>query len=129
MTKRRLPLLESARDVTDAQCTNCGACCGPYEQQAGWPNITRADVARLTDYEFEHYVTTENTYFPAIETKMTKAHVVVCRFLKGEVGKKVSCSIYDRRPDACRDFKAGIKTCREFRREKRIPMLNELFAR
>jgi Fe-S-cluster containining protein len=124
MTKRRLPVLERERDVTDAQCGSCGSCCGPYESQAGWPDLTRADVARLTDYEFKHYVTTEDTFFPALRTKMTAHHVLVCRFLKGEVGEKVSCAIYDRRPDACRKFPAGSVMCREFRRAKRIIALN-----
>lgn len=40
-----------------------------------------------------------------------------CAFLRGTPGHRVSCSIYETRPDVCRSFKPGGKACKEARRE------------
>jgi hypothetical protein len=34
-----------------------------------------------------------------------------CVALQGNIGRQVSCSIYDRRPAPCREFDAGTERC------------------
>lgn len=41
---------------------------------------------------------------------------VVCAALRGNVGRRVSCSIYERRPEACRGFLPGSRDCLDARR-------------
>lgn len=83
---------------------------------------------RLTEYEFENHVTTEDTGFPAFKTKLTKNGCLVCHFLKGTVGKNAPCGIYKRRPEACRSFEPGTKECLDFRKQKRIGLLNKHYG-
>ena len=44
--------------------------------------------------------------------RMREGH---CIALEGELGKSVSCSIYDDRPSACRQFEAGSESCLHLR--------------
>ncbi len=38
-----------------------------------------------------------------------------CSELIGEIGKNVSCGIYNNRPQTCKDFESGSERCRELR--------------
>lgn len=39
-----------------------------------------------------------------------------CVALRGEIGKRVGCASYDRRPKACREFDPGSEGCLEARK-------------
>lgn len=39
----------------------------------------------------------------------------VCVFLRGTIHKRVSCRIYDTRPDVCRTFRPGSSGCLQAR--------------
>jgi Fe-S-cluster containining protein len=55
-----------------------------------------------------------------------------CIALEGEVGVEVACTIYDRRPEACREFAPlaalgrGDEACDEARRRQGLPPLGQL---
>jgi Fe-S-cluster containining protein len=72
-------------------CTTCGACCTlkvkrlPGETwPKGWPVKRRV----IQKEEFEP-----------------------CPFLEGCIGQKVHCTVYDQRPQVCRQFEAGSEVC------------------
>lgn len=82
-------------------CISCGACCNNYKVQ-----FHRYEC--LSD----DFLVPEELTYPVINSDKlvmigTNKKDPRCIALQGVVGEKVSCSIYDRRPSCCRDFKAS----------------------
>jgi Fe-S-cluster containining protein len=104
-------------------CQACGACCGPARDGDKLP-LRAKDVGELsTHYQRLHviYEVREGTkYF--LNTKETEHSGLLCVALRGQVGKRVSCSIYGRRPKQCRDFKPGGRHCKWWRRWRGLPV-------
>lgn len=87
-------------------CTKCGACC-------------------VSEHDLDAYVDTEPSEaelipahmllrrfgFSSLRTKKRPRGDVVCIALRGQLGKKVRCSIYDVRPAVCRSFRPGSRAC------------------
>lgn len=96
----------------DFDCRTCGACCSPQRNDAVYVGVTAADIARMTRPWRERNVARE-----AILTKLDPVGRCVCVALRGAVGQRVSCSIYERRPQECRSFTAGSKECVAARRQ------------
>lgn len=79
-----------------SSCTCCGACCATYRVV-----FSVAEVESATGVPAE--LTRElNERFCCM--RGTDARPQRCVALAGEVGKNVSCSIYERRPSPCRAF-------------------------
>ena len=99
-------------EVSTDDCRSCGACCGPPYVADQYIDLTDADVARLsTHYKRAHV---KRRPAAALATKCTNDGVV-CVALRGYLGVNVSCAIYERRPDACRAFRPGSRTCLRLR--------------
>lgn len=92
-------------------CLDCGKCCTSKSLE----NIS----VYATDEEWEAI---PNRYKPIL--KWQKNHMgfkphddgFCCSALSGEVGKKISCDIYEIRPDSCRKFEVGSERCLEARK-------------
>lgn len=113
--------------MTSLDCQKCGACC----LAASWGNSIggfQEPFAEVQDHEVEaihealpNSVTMIAPSGMAFST-VTKAMKVKqdsrgrCVALKGRVGCKVSCSIYENRPSGCVDFEPGSEKCLEIRR-------------
>jgi Fe-S-cluster containining protein len=52
----------------------------------------------------------------SMRTRLDSCGNCRCVALEGTVGKQVSCTIYDIRPEVCRKFKPGSPVCRMARR-------------
>jgi hypothetical protein len=50
-------------------------------------------------------------------TKLDPVGRCVCVALRGAVGQRVSCAIYERRPAECRRLVAGSRECKKARRQ------------
>jgi Fe-S-cluster containining protein len=78
-------------------CRTCGACC----------------LGQLV------VLTKRDRDVPILALDATGTRLAVqggrCVALRGRPGVSVTCSIYDRRPEMCRVFKAGSRECREVR--------------
>lgn len=116
--------------ITDADCQSCGACCGTARTPASsaaraklglptidtWVNCSDADVQRMP-----RRVRMKLLPVRLEDGKKMQATPLredgTCVFLKGAIGDKVSCGIYDVRPTICRAFKAGSEFCLQARRE------------
>jgi hypothetical protein len=100
------------RNAIDAEdCRSCGACCGPPYPAERYIDLTALDLARLSP----HYRRTHaGGAGPALGTRLA-ADGVVCVALRGRIGERVRCAIYERRPDACRRFEPGSRGCRRMR--------------
>jgi Fe-S-cluster containining protein len=97
------------------ECDGCGACCGAYlifasESDAAREPRIAAEGRKLAD----HLATSRWAYqlFPL------PFHSSCC-FLDAAN----RCTIYERRPDVCRDFDAGDGPCQDARRRAGLPAL------
>ncbi|MDD4912301.1 MAG: YkgJ family cysteine cluster protein [Sideroxydans sp.] len=79
-------------------CQTCGACCAHY-QISLYPDESNAYPGGTVPVE---YTVTLNDH--SLCMKGTNLYPPRCAALEGEVGKQVSCSIYDNRPNTCREF-------------------------
>lgn len=88
-------------DSETPDCQNCGVCCAYYESvgvdrtEKNFPFLLESDLLQKDEYgNFE--MKNENNR---------------CVALSGELGGKVHCSVYEQRPNACRDYVAGAGKC------------------
>ena len=101
-------------------CVTCGACCvNPDENRAeGYVWYLEVRDTKLLD-----------------KPALAKKHVVYdpdgvphlrldpsgrCAALKGKIGERVRCTIYELRPKGCRMLEAGHPRCLQARRERGI---------
>lgn len=111
-------------EITANDCKACGACCIGGDEGQGWADCTAEDVMRMTRQVRARLVPirsgggwsfTDRWY--ATPTVMNKSGDASCAFLRGVPGKRVSCRIYETRPDVCREFKPGSAGCRAMRKQ------------
>jgi Fe-S-cluster containining protein len=101
-------------DPDDYDCTKCGACCVADYDSPDYVHLLDQDLERLTDTEREQLVYVEQTFGQpqsSMKTCYDARENCRCIALKGVVGEQVSCSIYERRPNVCRNFTAGDSIC------------------
>jgi len=124
--------------ITAETCVRCGLCCiSPYDQDVFCDVLTK-DLHRLSNSFIRRNVQTSGVFDlvvalqkgqhcpqAALKTRWREQksgplkdyELCMCVALRGTALVKVRCSIYDKRPDACRDaVKPGDKVCREVRR-------------
>lgn len=96
-------------------CLKCGACC----IEAGRVTVSPQDPT-------PKYLTQKHN----LESRcMAKYMGGRCKALKGVIGESVSCSIYDRRPAVCRQFKPGSEGCLDSRERAAAKMLSSFKPR
>jgi len=104
--------------ITAETCLTCGACCIPYEEET-FVDLLSEDLERLGPEVARRLVEEEALKIKKIHpTKglLNKCTVCVCIALRGNPFHKVRCSIYQVRPQACRDaVKPGTRICRNVR--------------
>jgi Fe-S-cluster containining protein len=108
--------------ITAADCRSCGACCTTDEGGGdvlayGYADLSTEDVARLSPRVraqlHDLSVGGERRY--ATRAKQLPAGACVCQHLRGTPGQRCSCTIYETRPEICREFRVGGLRCREAR--------------
>lgn len=93
-------------------CRTCGACCVAELRSPFYVGVTDVDVARLSPRWRARHVS-----HGSLLTRLDPVGRCVCVGLRGAVGRRVSCSIYPRRPEPCRLIEAGDAECRRARRQ------------
>ncbi len=87
--------------VTNA-CMMCGACCAFFRVSFYWGEATGAPAgyvpSELTESFHPYLLCMQGTNQPEPR----------CVALQGEIGKHVSCSIYENRPSPCREFAMSV---------------------
>ena len=113
--------------ITGEACRSCGACCvGGFDDGYGWADCTEEDVKQLSRRARLrlvpiHYGFHFNPAIAATPTRMDPSFGKTCAFLRGTPGKRCSCSIYEKRPSICVQFKPGSAGCRDARRALELP--------
>lgn len=98
------------------ECRQCGACCcnSPENRAEGFTDYIEVD-ARAPLWKKPELVRRLVVY-----TEEGEAHLRLhpdgrCLGLRGRVGVKVNCTIYDDRPTPCRTVESGSALCRRYR--------------
>lgn len=84
--------------MAESVCCNCGACCVTYRI-----TLPRIELDSAPGGWVPTDLTTPYTATTACMREHPD-HPGRCIALAGQVGHEVSCTIYERRPGACRDF-------------------------
>lgn len=103
--------------VSPNPCLECGACCAWFRVSFYWREADLADggtvPTKLTE-SLDHF---------RLCMKGTHHQPVRCVALHGDIGRSVSCSIYDLRPTPCREFAPGDERCAQARASHGLPPL------
>lgn len=89
-------------------CLRCGACC--FSPSARFVRVTGADWARLGDAaeHVAHFIGRGNEAY----MKMTAGHCIALDIRPATDGApEYFCTLYDRRPQICRDLARGSPEC------------------
>ncbi len=104
-------------------CRTCGACCASLaEDRPTLADVLPSDLARMSPRTVrlrvlrEHDAHGTKTAWKQQVTGPFAGHkACVCSALRGSLLSRVSCGMYDERPDVCREFEPGSKRCKEVR--------------
>lgn len=107
--------------VSKLDCTTCGACCvNPNENQAEvyrW-YLEVADTKLLNKQDLvKRLVVHDERGVPHLRLDPQSQR---CVALKGKLGARVQCTIYELRPRGCRMLMPGDEKCLVARRERGI---------
>jgi Fe-S-cluster containining protein len=93
------------------ECVTCGLCCS-------FPVVAPVFPGEVERIGTVVSVTLDSSDGEIVVDAALPRNVATgsCAFLGGELGRAVGCTIYETRPNACRDFDAGSPRCREYRR-------------
>ena len=112
---RSITATEDLREKYQAECQSCGLCCchpltkadgrAAYDRLLSYPAIQEVTYRwwhgqEQTDQEAGYWMRMRNGQ---------------CIALDGELKKQVTCTIYEDRPSACRQFEAGSEACLRLR--------------
>lgn len=100
------------RPSADFDCRTCAACCAAELRLPFYVGLDTVDIARLSPRFRER-----NVARASLLTKLDPTGRCICVALRGTVGKRASCTIYERRPRACRELEAGSDECLRARRQ------------
>ncbi len=96
----------------ELDCTTCGACCVGLGV-----NLSAADEARLFADEVLALTRIDSE---GVTRSMKQLEGGACIALHRDAAGRFLCRIYDRRPDACREFERGSRRCHGLREMRSI---------
>ncbi len=100
----------AAKDRQRPDCRGCGACCAYFHQV---PVLMVDATPRALTWAVWDEADREGEKLRWLRREPAEGR---CVALDGPVGGRVSCSIYELRPQACREFEAGSDRCHALRR-------------
>ncbi|MBM3351008.1 MAG: YkgJ family cysteine cluster protein [Betaproteobacteria bacterium] len=98
-------------------CLDCGACCETFRVSFYWAETDAHPQGRVP-----HALTTAISPY-LVCMRGTERKPSRCVALLGEVGRAVSCNIYEQRSSTCREFDAGTEACNRARQQHGLPSL------
>lgn len=107
--------------MSDLDCLTCGACCcNPDENRAEgvrfWVPVRPDDRIWKRSKVVQRLVVEDEDGAPHLRLDDGQR----CAALRGSLGKRVWCTIYEDRPRACRRVEAGSERCLQYRAERGI---------
>lgn len=106
-----------AAAATDGfDCRRCGACCAAFRVSFYWAEAEAVGLpSTLIEQIGPWYACMAGSNGPSPH----------CRALQGEVGHRVSCSVYGQRPSPCRELQVGDARCSDARHRHGLPALSD----
>jgi uncharacterized protein len=101
---------ENSDEIPD--CQTCGLCCVMFASV----QLNSNDELSPLDYWEITINSDDNTEIVVDKLLRRNGETGSCVHLSGELGKNVSCKIYEERPNICRKFAAGSDRCHALRR-------------
>ena len=88
--------------ISNNPCISCGACCAHFRVSFYWAESEAKGLAvELTEQI--------NSFFSCM--KGTNQAAPRCDALAGEIGGQVACTVYEQRPEACKEVQSGDEKC------------------
>ena len=85
-------------------CLSCGACCASFRVAFYW-----REAERGSSFEVPTHLTVDlDSHLRCMKGTEVK-HRPCCTSLRGKIGHKAWCSIYESRPSPCREFQASFE--------------------
>ena len=101
-------------EPNDNPCLSCGACCMAFRVSFYWAEAdARGLPAHLTEQVNQHFLCMAGT----------NASAPRCAALHGAAGGPVACSVYEQRPEPCREVQVGDDKCLRARARHGLPAL------
>jgi uncharacterized protein len=107
------------RRSPEFDCTRCGACCANPDENRSEHFVDYVEVLSH-DRLFEkpdlvrRFVVYNADGIPHLRLHRDGR----CMALRGKLGRRVTCTIYEDRPTGCRKVEAGSERCLTYRRER-----------
>ena len=102
-------------DLDDYDCQHCGACCISDYDAEDYVHVTNEEAEDFWERKLGKLLHEERTFggspMLSMRTKHDRTGNCRCIALRGTIGKKVHCSVYDIRPSVCRGFTPGSNVC------------------
>lgn len=92
-------------------CLTCGICCIALHYAS-----VSSERVPASDHYWEVTEETSAGEITIDRVLRRNPETGACLALAGEIGKNISCNIYEERPQTCRDFEAGSDKCHALRR-------------
>jgi Fe-S-cluster containining protein len=114
--------------MSSFDCRACGACCTNAEENRregyrDWVEVVPGDELLLPPERLPAHLRRAAARL-VVHNQAGAPHLRLegerCLALRGRLGRRVSCAIYEIRPRACRRVEAGGDRCRQYRRERGI---------
>jgi len=103
-------------------CQQCGACCSTQQgaQATGYVSLSR-DESKLMKRLGLSVLQTDGRFFLGTRSRV-ESYQPVCVALYGRLGGSCACTIYERRPNNCREFEVGSSLCEAARAAAGLPV-------
>lgn len=103
-------------------CQACGACCCNTDENRAEKYVDYVEITERAPLRKHPALLRRLTVLNAKGERHMRLRGAEqrCAALQGRLGERVSCSIYELRPAACRRVKPGSRECRRDRRERGI---------
>jgi Fe-S-cluster containining protein len=102
-------------------CQQCGACCSNHEfiPATGYVSLTNQEAKRMKRLGLS-VIQAKDCSLLGTRTQVGSTHTI-CVALRGQIGSRCSCAVYEHRPGNCRRFEVGSLLCKVARADAGLP--------
>jgi Fe-S-cluster containining protein len=107
--------------VSEYDCRTCGLCCIADNDAGHYAYVDQRDICRMPPYYQSQAIPVYDRQLDleiwGLGTKERDDGAHVCVAFEGQEGVSCRCVIYNARPQVCRDFEPGSRSCKDVREQ------------